>query len=73
MSDDVNLPSYARLPNGPCEPNVTLKGIMVVDQPHKMAKTLMKMAHHLGKPKAQAKQSHRPHSRQQKKGNVKWY
>lgn len=73
---DVNLPAYARLPNGPCEPNVTPKGVMVVEQPHKMAKTLMKMANQLAKPRPQPQAPRsrplRSYTRPHKK-DVKWY
>ena len=65
--NDFDVPAYARLPNGPHEPNVTPKGVMLVDKPHKMAKTLMKLASHLHKPKAS------PRPSRVKRSSTKWY
>jgi hypothetical protein len=74
MSEEVFLPSYAKIPNGPHEPNITLPGIMVVDQPYKMAKTLMKLAHRMAKPvKSPKAHGKRAQPKTQKKDGVKWY
>jgi len=64
MSD---LPAYAKIPNGPHEPNVTPYGVMIVENSHKMTKTMMKIT----KPKVRVKSSNR--STPKKKGSVKWY
>jgi hypothetical protein len=73
MSDPIlpSLPSYAKIPNGSHEPNVTPPGIMVVEDSRKMAKTLMKMS----KPKVQLKSTHRstPRAPARKKDQTKWY
>jgi hypothetical protein len=69
---EVNLPAYAKLPNGPHEPNVTPPGVMIVEQPHKMAKTLMKLATHLHKPKPAPRPSHRSQPKV-KKDATRWY
>lgn len=61
-NDDV--PAYARIPNGPHEPNITPPGVVIVENSHKMLKTLMKMA----KPKVKMKATHRSATRK-----VKWY
>lgn len=73
MSD---VPAFARLPNGPHEPNVTPRGVMVVPDSHKLAKTLMKM----GKPKGPAPKGHGQgtrrmpnHTRVPRSRDVKWY
>jgi hypothetical protein len=69
MNDPI-LPSYAKIPNGPHEPNVTQPGVMTTDEPYKMAKHLMKLANHLARPKAQPRTSK---ARSHKKDSVKWY
>lgn len=75
---DLHLPSYAKIPNGPHEPNVTPKGVMVVDEPYKMMKNLMKMAKPQVKlPTYKRGPTRSPRTartaRTHKKGNVKWY
>lgn len=69
--NEPNLPSYAKLPNGPHEPNITPPGVMVVDEPRKMTKTLMKLATHLHKPKSPSRNIH-GHAKT-KKDQTKWY
>jgi hypothetical protein len=64
---DVNLPAYAKIPNGPHEPNVTPPGVVIVENSYKMTKNLMKIT----KPQVKMKSTHR--SPPKKKDSVKWY